>query len=121
MESGKMSNDEKPRRAFGSNGEEIPPPIDWSKSYYQKLGQFPDSDMIAWVKNWGVTDENAVGMAHTDSQRLENLKAMTALVDELLHDISGVADHIDSTEYSRKQAGKYAADFIKYICAEFKA
>ena len=60
-----------------------------------------------------------VGETHTDTGRLQNLRAMTALVDELLHDIADVSKHTDATEFSRKQAGKHAKEFIRYVCEEF--
>ena len=61
-----------------------------------------------------------VGETHTDGKRLANITAMTALIDELLHDISEVTAHKDSTEFSRKQAGNHAVTFIRYVCEEYK-
>lgn len=36
-----------------------------------KASEQPDSDMIAWVKQWGVSDENAVGMASSIETMLD--------------------------------------------------
>lgn len=60
-----------------------------------------------------------VGETHTDGQRLDNLKVMTALVDELLDDISGVSRHMDSGEYSRQQAARHAVSFLKHVTEEY--
>lgn len=61
-----------------------------------------------------------VGETHTDNERLENIKVMTALVDELLQDISDVAKHEYSTEHSRKKSGRHAGSFFRYIYEEYK-
>ncbi len=61
-----------------------------------------------------------IGETHVDEKRLENLKALTSLVDGLLHDICIVAQKKDCAEYSKSKAGKFADAFIKYIIEEHK-
>ena len=57
-----------------------------------------------------------VGETNVDEVRMENLKAMTGMLDTLLGDIMDVARHnIGRTEYSMKQAGKHAHNFLHSI------
>lgn len=49
-----------------------------------------------------------VGETHTDSERLDNLKFMTALVDELLADLNDISGYRVCHEYSKKKAGEFA-------------
>jgi len=54
-----------------------------------------------------------VGETNTDEKRLENLKNMTALISKLLTDVDYVAcNNLNSSEYSRIMAGKFASDFF---------
>ena len=62
---------------------------------------------------------NPIGETNTDAERLENLKEMTALIDALLRHIAALQRFKDCAEYSMKQAGKHAEDFIKYIREEY--
>jgi len=55
---------------------------------------------------------NPVGETHTDNERFENLKVMTALVDTLLADIERVAAYKDRPEYSMSKAGTFAHAFL---------
>lgn len=54
-----------------------------------------------------------VGESHTDEARLDNLKAMCAMVNDLVSAIDDVSyRNLDRVEYSMKQAGQYAHDFL---------
>jgi hypothetical protein len=56
---------------------------------------------------------NPVGMSEVDSERLENLKVMTELVEKLITDIDNVDyRNKDSHEYSVKKAADFASDFL---------
>ncbi len=66
-----------------------------------------------------VGDIEPIGETHTDSKRLDNLKVMTALVDELLENIYTVAKDKDCHEYSRKQSGSFAHRFLEHITKEY--
>ncbi len=66
-----------------------------------------------------VGDIEPIGETHTDSKRLDNLKVMTALVDELLGNIYYVSKEKDCIEHSRKQAGNHAYKFLEYITKEY--
>jgi len=53
------------------------------------------------------------GETNIDQKRLENLKEMTELVDQLLTDISLVAaENRDRQEASMKEAGEFATKFL---------
>lgn len=56
-----------------------------------------------------------VGETHTDDFRFENLQQMTALIDELLHEVCEVAKQKDRHEYSISKAGRHAHGFIKHL------
>ncbi len=56
-----------------------------------------------------------IGETNTDNERFINLQQMTALVDELLHDILEVAKQKDAVEFSRHRAGRLANSYIQYI------
>ena len=60
---------------------------------------------------------NPVGATHIDEKRLENLKELTRLVDNLLSDIDKVLFLCgeDSTLYSVKAAGQHARKFFDKI------
>lgn len=54
-----------------------------------------------------------VGESRADKTRLENLKAMVKVIDELVEEVDNVAiDFKDYSEHSIKVANKYAKDFI---------
>jgi len=56
---------------------------------------------------------NPVGKTETDENRLENLKIMTELVDNLIEIIGHVArQNKDRTEHSMKVAGEHAHKFL---------
>lgn len=38
------------------------------------LEKYPDTDMVSWVKNWGVSEENSVGMAASIEQMLRTAR-----------------------------------------------
>jgi len=62
---------------------------------------------------------NPVGDTGMDNDRLENLKAMTRLINDLLVDIVIVAtENKDRQEYSRKKAGEFANKFLDEIRIE---
>lgn len=56
-----------------------------------------------------------VGDSHIDSQRFENLKVMTSLVDALLDDINYVSIFQGRQEASLKKAGLFADGFLNDI------
>ena len=60
-----------------------------------------------------------VGETYSDEERLENIKTMTALVDELLHDLNEVAGYRVCHEYSKKKAGEYARSFLQNIRRDY--
>ena len=59
-----------------------------------------------------------IGETHVDGDRLYNLKVLVIVVDELLDRIYRVAEDKDCAEYSRKEAGKYAYDFLRRVIEE---
>jgi len=56
-----------------------------------------------------------IGETNEDDRRFDNLKIITALVDDLLTDIDAVAMEKDRQEYSINRAGKFAAEFFNRI------
>jgi hypothetical protein len=58
-----------------------------------------------------------IGETIVDTQRLENLKELTELVDQLLSDIHRVLPCKNRQEYSMKKAGEYAERFLKTLKA----
>lgn len=56
-----------------------------------------------------------IGETNADNERLDNLRQMTELVDELLQDISAVSMDRNRVEYSIKTAGQYAYKFLQQI------
>lgn len=57
-----------------------------------------------------------VGSSETDSVRFENLKILTALVENLIMDINDVGFENQGSQFaSMKKAGEYATDFINRI------
>lgn len=60
-----------------------------------------------------------VGEHGTDMQRLENLRALTELVDNLVTEIDDIAtDHADSHEASRKECGEHCKRFLDALGIE---
>lgn len=62
-----------------------------------------------------------VGETHSDSQRFENLRAMTALVDELVNDLNDVSRNSVCHEHSKKKAGEFARGFLKTIGEDLRS
>ena len=60
------------------------------------------------------------GESHLDTQRLENLKMMCSLVEDLVYEINYVARDKDRYESSMAVMGKYADNFIKNLVEEYK-
>lgn len=58
---------------------------------------------------------HAIGDHNADQQRLENLKMLTVLVDDLLCEIADVAPSADRHEASMKNIGTHARDFLKDV------
>lgn len=56
-----------------------------------------------------------VGSTEVDEQRLENLKTMIDLVDSLIGDVLTVAQYRNRTEYSLRESGKRAHDFLEEL------
>ncbi len=54
----------------------------------------------------------AVGDHRIDRDRLENLKVLTGLVEDLMHEVSLAAQTVDRPEASMQTIGKYAKDFL---------
>jgi hypothetical protein len=66
------------------------------------------------IVNKLIGDINPVGSSHVDSERLENLKRMCTLVNELVAQIDEVAtENHHRNEFSMKSAGEYAKDFLE--------
>ena len=57
----------------------------------------------------------AVGETNEDARRLENLKALTDLVEMLFYEIQGASVSADSHQASMKAIGEYAQNFLKEI------
>lgn len=60
---------------------------------------------------------DAVGSSSVDDKRLENLKALTELVDRLLFNIRHVSQASTRQEASMKAIGEHAAQFLADIRA----
>jgi hypothetical protein len=57
-----------------------------------------------------------VGESHTDTKRLENLKVMVSLVEDLTREIYEVHQYNkDCYEHSKSQAAKYALAFFEEL------
>jgi hypothetical protein len=61
------------------------------------------------------------GESSGDERRLESLKELTSLVDDLLMEIYRVSRKKISHEASVKHAGEYAAKFLSNMSEEYKA
>lgn len=59
-----------------------------------------------------------VGETHTDEKRFENLKQMTALVDQLICEIQEVAEFRDRVESSLARSGRHAHNFLLFLREE---
>lgn len=58
------------------------------------------------------------GSSHLDTQRLENLKVMCSLVEDLVYEINFVARDKDRYEASMKEMGVYAKKFLDNLKEE---
>ena len=58
------------------------------------------------------------GESHLDTQRLENLKVMCSLVDDLVYKINFVTRDKDRYEASMKEIGVYAQKFLDNLKEE---
>ena len=59
------------------------------------------------------------GDSSIDEGRFANLRNMTELVEELLKEISDIADCKDNHEHSMKQAGELAHHFLNDVATEY--
>lgn len=58
------------------------------------------------------------GESHLDTKRLENLKVMCGLVEDLVYEINFVARDEDRYEASMKEMGVYARKFLNNLKEE---
>ena len=58
------------------------------------------------------------GESHLDTKRLENLKVMCSLVEDLVYEINFVARDKDRYEASMKEMGVYAKKFLDNLKEE---
>ena len=56
-----------------------------------------------------------VGESHTDRERLENIKALTELVDELLGEVDMASRSASRQEASMKAIGEHAKNFLNDV------
>lgn len=70
-----------------------------------------DSTILHEVIKRLVGPIDPVGETIADSDRFDNLKMMTYVVEHLMADIERVAVHADRKEFSMKRAGQYAKKF----------
>ena len=56
-----------------------------------------------------------VGETREDERRLENMKALTELVDRLLFEVDAVSQNADRVEASMKAVGVHARDFMTAV------
>lgn len=59
-----------------------------------------------------------VGETRADDERYENLKALTALVDNLICEVRYVTENKSRHEFSMKRAGEHASKFLRSIGVE---
>lgn len=80
-----------------------------------------DASVIEDVVKKLVGAINPVGETCADEKRLQNLKAMTALIDGLLLEVADVA-HKNSNrcEASMRACGRHAKNFLEYVSSEYK-
>lgn len=62
-----------------------------------------------------IGDVSPKGESHIDSQRLENLKELIKLADEIIGEIHNVARLSSCSEYSIKIAGEKAKLFLEML------
>ena len=55
------------------------------------------------------------GSEHIDTERLDNMKTLTALVEYLLYQIEQAAESANRPEASMRQIGQYAKKFLDEI------
>lgn len=60
------------------------------------------------------------GESHLDTQRLENLKVMCGLIEELVLEVNYVSRDKDRYEYSMAIMGKYADNFLRTLSEDIK-
>jgi len=60
-----------------------------------------------------------VGSTHIDTERLDNLKTLTAVVDSLLFDIEEVS-RMDGLEASIQDAAHFSKQFLRHISKEYQ-
>lgn len=58
------------------------------------------------------------GESHLDTQRLENLKVMCGLIEDLVYEVNYVSRDKDRYESSMKVMGEYADKFLKSLKEE---
>lgn len=59
------------------------------------------------------------GESHLDTKRLENLKVMCGLIEDLVYEVNYVARDKDRYESSMKEMGVYAQKFLDNLKEEF--
>lgn len=59
-----------------------------------------------------------VGESHLDTKRLENLKIMCELIEDLVYEVNYVARDKDRYESSMKEMGVYAQKFLDNLKEE---
>lgn len=77
-----------------------------------------DIDICAVVKKL-IGPIEPEGCSQVDSRRLENIKKMTALVDEILHELQEVRYYKDKKEHSMMLIGRHADNFFRYMKTEY--
>lgn len=65
-----------------------------------------------------VGEIDPIGDSIVDRERLENLKTLTTLVDKLVYDINSIIPNKDRVEWSMKQAGEFADNFMDSLGIE---
>jgi hypothetical protein len=56
-----------------------------------------------------------IGESNADSQRLENLRVLTMLIEDLLYEVAVVSKNKDRHEASMKKAGVLGDEFLSRI------
>ena len=93
-----------------------------TKSNETKM-KMSQSQKLAWIKRKNKMDLypiviklngpiEPIGKTETDTERLENLKLLTQLIDELLIDVHHVAEEQNRSEFSIKVAGQFAKRYL---------
>ena len=60
------------------------------------------------------------GESHKDTQRLENLKVLFNLIEDLVYEVNCVSKEKDRYESSMKLMGEYADKFLRNLAEEIK-